>query len=501
MRHWLISLAAVAVSALLVGLATDGLLRTPQPLAAWIAFAPWLAATANHGSRGALALGLIMGLAYLIPGRWDVPGIPAQAVSEAVWEGHLWTVGVFLTYALPFALFGWIDGRWLRGAVPLALQPIVRAGVLATLIGVVWTPFPFTPAAMVVNHTAMIQIAEFGGEAWVLWLLLLPSAALAELVRCRGRRAMMSVLGISLLLMFVCWSAGVLRIRYVDLAGTQHPSVSIMAMQFQLSGHSAVSQMTANRSDKNRSAVEQTRNALRADPSCRLAVWPETPLPQARAEFACRRAPVLLENAGVPLLMQCLDKQASVVARLYLPGVQAPLEHTKSALVPVYETTLWRGLMGLGDGPPGTVMSVADGLEVIPAICYEMHSRPHLAAASVAGGNVIAQMSNFTAFGGHVAERYDLAMSRILAVSYRTPIVRSVNGDTAGWIDAAGRLQRLAPEGGPAAQCRPLALPNLGPTLFAQLGAWMAWVPGLFSVTLLVLCSRWRLRGQRARRH
>ena len=134
-------------------------------------------------------------------------------------------------------------------------------------------------------------------------------------------------------------------------------------------------------------------------------------------------------------------------------------------------------------------------------ICYEMHSRSHLAAASVAGGNVIAQMSNFTAFGGHVAERYDLAMSRILAVSYRTPIVRSVNGDTAGWIDAAGRLQRLAPEGGPAAQCRSVALPNLGPTLFTQLGAWMAWVPGLLGASLLVLCGRWRLRRPRATRH
>ena len=485
----------------MVGVATDGLLRTPQPLFAWIAFAPWLAATANHGSRGALVLGLIMGLAYLIPGRWEVPAIPAQAVSEAVWEGHLWTVGVFLAYALPFALFGWIDARWLRDAVALALQPIVRAGVLATLICVVWTPFPFTPAAMVVNHTAMIQIAEFGGEAWVLWLLLIPSAALAELIRCRARHAMLAILGVYLLLLFASWSAGMLRIRHVDLAGTQHPSVSIMALQFQLSQHSAVSNITANRSDKNRSAVEQTRNALRADPSCRLAVWPETPLPEARAEFACRRAPVLLEGDGVPLLMQCLSEQGSVVARLYSPGTQAPVEHTKSALVPVYETTLWRGMMGLGDGPPGTVISVADGLDVIPAICYEMHSRPHLAAASVAGGNVIAQMSNFTAFGGHVAERYDLAMSRILAVSYRTPIVRSVNGDTAGWIDAAGRVQRLAPDGGPAAQCRPVALPNLGPTLFAQLGAWMAWVPGLLSASLLLLCGRRRPRRQQATRH
>ena len=444
-------------------------------------------------------LGLIMGLAYLIPGRWEVPAIPAQAVSEAVWEGHLWTIGVFLTYALPFGLFGWIDAQWLRDAVPSVLQPLARAGLLATLICVVWTPFPFTPAAMVVNHTAMIQIAEFGGEAWVLWLLLIPSAALAELVRCRGRRAMLSILSVYLLLLFVCASAGVLRIRHVDLAGTQHPSVSVMALQFQLSRHSAVSNITDNRSERHRSAVEQTRHALRADPSCRLAVWPETPLPQDRAEFACRRAPVLLEGAGVPLLMQCISKPGSVVARLYRPGAQAPLEHTKSALVPVYETTLWRGMMGHGDGPPGTVMSVADGLEVIPAICYEMHSRSHLAAASVAGGNVIAQMSNFTAFGGHVAERYDLAMSRIIAVSYRKPIVRSVNGDTAGWIDAVGRLQRLAPEGGPAAQCRPVALPNLGPTLFAQLGAWMAWVPGLLCATLLVLFGRWRLRRQKAR--
>ncbi|TVQ34056.1 MAG: hypothetical protein EA370_11180, partial [Wenzhouxiangella sp.] len=214
-RSWSISIAAVAVSAALVAAATDGVVQSPQPLLAWMAFTPWLAATVRHGPRGALVLGLIMGLAWFVPGRWDVPGTPAQAISDSVWQGHLWTIGFFLTYALPFSLFGWIDARWLRQAPPSTLQPIIRAGVLATLIWVVWTPFPVTPAAMVVDHTSMIQIAELGGEAWVLWLVLLPSAALAGLFSYSDNnlRAMAPTLGLSALLLLAAWTAGTLRIQ------------------------------------------------------------------------------------------------------------------------------------------------------------------------------------------------------------------------------------------------------------------------------------------------
>lgn len=487
-RFWSVSLAAVAVSAALVAAATDGVAQSPQPLLAWIAFAPWLAATVRHGPRGALVLGLIMGLAWFVPGRWDVPGTPAQAISDSVWQGHWWTVGFFLTFALPFSLFGWIDARWLRQAPPSALQPIIRAGVLATLIWVIWTPFPVTPAAMVVDHTRMIQIAELGGEAWVLWLVLLPSAALAGLFSDQRLRAMAPTLGLSALLLLAAWTAGNWRIQSVDRAAAQHPSVSIMTLQTRLASHSDVSNLTANRSGMSLSGVERTRDALRSSPSCQLAVWPETPLPMARAEFACRRVPVMLDSFGVPLLMQCLGQNGGAVARLHRPDGQPPLEHAKSALVPAYETTVWRALLGMGDGPPGTVMPVAPDLRVIPAVCYETHSRRHLAAASLAGGNVIAQMSSFTAFGGHVAERYDLAMTRILAVSYRTPVVRAVNGDTAGWIDATGRLQQLAPDGSPAAQCKAVPLPNLEPTVFARLGAWMGWMPGLLGMALFLWC-------------
>jgi apolipoprotein N-acyltransferase len=495
-KRWPTSIAAVAVSAALIVAATDGVVPSPQPILAWIAFAPWLAATVRHGPRGALVLGLLMGFAWFMPGRWDVPGVPAQAISDSAWAGHLWTLAFFLSYALPFAIFGWADARWLRQSAPSALQPVVRAGVLATLICVVWTPFAVTPASMVVDYTRMIQISELGGEAWLLWLVLLPSAALGELFHHHRLRAMVPTIGVCALLLVACSVAGSLRIHYVDLAGAQHPSVSIMALQLQLDPHSDIAHLTANRSGRSVSGVERSRDAFDADPSCRFAVWPETPLPQERAEFACRRVPELLDRFNVPLLMQCRGPHGAV-ARLYRRAGQAPLEHAKTALVPVYETTLWRGLLGIGDGPPGTVMPVGPDLRVIPAVCYEVHSHSHLAAATRGGGNMIAHMASFNAFGGRIAERYDLAMTRILAVSYRTPVVRSVTGDTGGWIDATGRLQRLAPDGAPAAQCKPVELPNLGPTLFARLGTWMSWLPGLIGIAVFMFLRRRRRTGHR----
>lgn len=494
MATWSVCLAAVALSGALINLAADGVASAPVPLLAWIAFAPWLAASTALRPQAAFALGLLMGLAYFIPGRWAGVAPPLLAISDPVWTGHLWTLGLSLTYALPFALFGWIDAKCLRGSLPPTLQALARAATLATLGGVLWKPFPLTPAILVVDHTPMIQLAEFGGETLVLWLVLLPSATLAQLLHARTWNVAGKSLALCLVPLLGAAAFGQWRVSQVEAAAAQHEPVSIMAMQLSLTPHSMAGSLTALRATGNSSAAELTRNALANDASCLLAVWPELPIRPERIEFVCQRAPNLATRLQTPLLMNCNQSadHHSGGAWLFRPDGSAPMKHRKSALVPLYETSLWRGILRRTDGTPGTVMHINPDVRVIPSICYESHSHRHIRAGRAAGGNVIAQLSSFTVFGGAVVDRVDLATTRMLAVEYRVPIVRSVNGETAGWIDAVGRLTELTVDHRVAGQCASVALPNLEPTLFAKAGPWVAWLPGLFAIGLAWFCSRRR---------
>ncbi|TVQ41065.1 MAG: hypothetical protein EA370_02740 [Wenzhouxiangella sp.] len=487
-------LVAVALSGLLINAAADGVASVPQPLMAWIAFAPWLAASTVLRPKAAFALGLLMGLAYFVPGRWAGVGPPLLAISDPVWTGHLWTLGLSLTYALPFAVFGWIDSKWLRRSLPAALEPLARAAILATLGGVLWTPFPLTPAILIVDHTPMIQLAEFGGETLAFWLMLLPSATLAQLFVADDWTGFGKSLAVGLVLLSAAALFGEQRVRQVDAAAARHEPVSVMALQLSLTPNTMAGSLTALRTGGRTSAAELTRNALADDPSCLLAVWPELPIQPERIDFVCRRAPYLAARLQTPLLMHCnqSDERRSGAAWLFRPDEPVPKKHHKSALVPLYETDLWRGLLRLEEGTPGTVMHLNPDVRVIPSICYESHSHRHIRAGSAAGGNLIAQLSNFTVFGGAVVDRVDLATTRMLAVEYRLPVVRSVNGETAGWIDAVGRLRELTTDHSAAGGCAEVQLPNLDPTLFAKAGPWVAWLPGLFAIGL---AWGWRRRS------
>ena len=442
-----------------------------------------------------------MGLAYAVPGRWSLVLVPLEALGNSMWTGGLWTFVVFLIYALPFALFGWIDAKWLRMPDTAVLQPIVRAGMLATLCGTVWAPVPATPAILIAPQTIMIQGAEIGGEVLIMWLLLIPSATFAQVVHCRDRKSLRLMVVLCAVILVTAAVLGALRIQHIDALANENetPVVPIMAMKLQLASHAGAHHLTANRSGYDESAFELTRSALSESPSCELAVWPETPLRSDRLRFACGRVSDLAQRLPAPLLMQCpaRNDDQGVIARMMGRGVPPGLEHVKSLLVPGYETSLWRGISGDVNGTPGSVMHVSENLRVIPSICYESHSFRHIAEAKKAGGNVIVQMSSFTAFGGPAIDRFDLASSRFLAVEFRTPVVRSVNEGTAGWIDSTGRFVELSAARRQAAKCQPVHLSRSQLTPFALAGPIFEWVPGVFS---MLIAFQWRRKPTRDRR-
>jgi apolipoprotein N-acyltransferase len=486
--------AAISVSAVLIALAAPGIGR--YPILAWVAFAPWLASLSRMAPASAAVSGLVMGMAYIVPGRWSTFNAAIEAAGYQGDQLVAFTLLFFLVFALPFALFGALDRRLQRFAGgTLQRVALMRAAVLASLICGIWSPFAYTPASMVVEHAPMLQLAAIGGEPLLLCVLLWPSALLAGLLQgrmpVRQRFLAMMPLGLSLLAIAAC---GYLRINAMDQAEASGAGIRLSALPLQLDlpAHASPMLLTRDRAHSTLSALELSRDGLQRAPSCELVVWPETPVDKGGLAQACAAGPQIADSLGVPLMMQCQrpkGARSQISAEWLRPGQRDTPFHGKSSLVPLYEKPLWsEGTLTAGD--PGTVFALDEQRRLIPTLCYELHSREHLRVGVLAGGNVIVHMASFAPFARHPIDIWDQGMSRLRAVEFGTPIVRATNRGPVGWIDALGRERSLSARFGSQAQCVSVWSPAGAPVLHAYLAPIAAWLPALM---ILLLSAAGRL--------
>jgi apolipoprotein N-acyltransferase len=490
------AVVAIALSAGLIALAAPGI--GVYPWLAWIAFAPWLASLSRLTPRAASVSGLLMGMAYIVPGRWRTFDAGIANAGYRNVEGDLYTLAFFLSFALPFALFGALDGclRWYaRGS--LQFLALLRAALLASLICAIWSPFPYTPASAIVDFEAMLQLAAIGGEPLLLSVLLWPSAVLAGVLTApavaRSLRALLP-LGLGLITIAGYGSWRIVTMDRAEAAGAG-VRLSALPLQLDLPSLAAPALLIRDRVQGNLSALERSRSALQAAPQCELVVWPETPLASARLQQVCAAGQRMVDSLGRSLLMHCKRAHADgqqATAELRQPGHVEAMVHGKSKLVPLYE----RPLLGKGEllpGEPGEVFSFDAQRRLIPTLCYELHSRPHLRAGVLAGGNFVMHMASFSSFDGHPIDVWDQGLARLRAVEFGVPIVRASNRGSSGWIDAAGRPRAMSSRFGQQAECVSTWSPAASPTVYTHLAPIAAGLPILL-VGLAGAVSRLRFQ-------
>lgn len=493
-RDALAGLAAIAAAGLLIALSAPGV--GDVAWLAWIAFAPWLALLQRLRAPAAALSGLLMGYAYIIPGHWSTF---AAAVGNTGAEGlarELWTLAFFTPYAIPFLIYGALDGALRRYAGPGALtrSALLRAAVLAGLICLIWSPFPYTPVTAIVDFHGIVQWAALGGEPLLLTLLLWPSALLAAClserpsVAAQGRA--FAVLALSLMLAHLTGTARIAANDRAEAAGAGL-RVSALALQLDLPSDSSPALLTRNRAHGRQSAVELTRQGYAAAPQCELAVWPETPVEARHGERLCTAGQALADATGRPLLMQChrvAGEQFRITAEWLRPQA-APLAHAKSSLVAGYERPIF-GTGHLQAGPPGAVLDLDGQRRLIPALCYELYAGSHLRRSVLAGGQFVAHQVSFGGFDRQPIDRWDQPMARLRAVAYGVPILRSSNRAPIGWIDANGRVRAESERFGRRVECHSVWSPAAPPTLFARIEPVAAWLPALLLLGLIGVARR-----------
>lgn len=473
------------------------------------------------------------------------------------WLHHVTFVGLFLL--APF--LGMLSSLWFvtaRAIAPAAgsasthddspghLRPLVLPvlgsggfGGVATMLGLaalwviiewvrswLFTGFPWlTLATSQWERPLMLGIAPFTGAWGVSFLLVLVSTGfVAHLERLRTRsdrrRGWFSA---ELAVALIALLAGTFGLARGFLGQKREPWARVGIVQPYIPQNLKWDEAQAN--SVIRTLEQETLKVAALQPD--FLLWPEAATPWVLTANGDLRAWLerLARNTGVPLVagVVALDRDEAGeswfnAAVVIDPenGVQ-PARYVKRHLVPFGEYIPLRPVLGWlgkfvpigGDfiagrsADPLPVSTPAGPREIGVLICYE-DVFPGLArAATLAGAEVLVNVTNNAWYGEGAAAYQHAAHSVLRAAENRRPVVRCGNGGWSGWIDEYGAIRETLEDGTGSVYFRGGQVVEVSrdtrwigrQTFYTRYGDWFVAVCGVIAVATLAPRLNWRRRS------
>ncbi len=239
-----------------------------------------------------------------------------------------------------------------------------------------------------------------------------------------------------------------------------------------------------------------------------LVVWPEVPAPFSLQDARfLGRARNIAQGAGNGFLVGVLDWKplagggigaSNSAALLGADGAENFL-YDKIHLVPFSEYVPWRkyltfagGLTSLiGDFQRGTQYKIGQipGGPFSVYICYEAIFPNEIRRFTLAGAEVLINISDDGWFGGSAAAAQHLAMARVRAVENRRWLLRDTNDGITVSVDPYGRIVAQLPPNIRSELDAPYGF-RTDLTFYARWGDWLAWLCVIAALVLLLIPMR-----------
>jgi apolipoprotein N-acyltransferase len=239
-----------------------------------------------------------------------------------------------------------------------------------------------------------------------------------------------------------------------------------------------------------------------------IVVWPEVPAPfSLRDRDFQMRAVRMARGAGGGFLVGVIDfrplgnGQNGATNSAALLGSDGAVDfmYDKIHLVPFSEYVPWRSwfffakdLTGLiGDFQHGSQYKVGQisGGPFSVYICYEAIFPNEVRRFTLAGAQLLINISDDGWFGGSGAPEQHLAMARVRAVENRRWLLRDTNDGITVSIDPYGRTVAQLPAHIRGELDAPYAFRE-DMTPYARWGDWLPWVCVLMALVLLLIAAR-----------
>jgi apolipoprotein N-acyltransferase len=239
-----------------------------------------------------------------------------------------------------------------------------------------------------------------------------------------------------------------------------------------------------------------------------VVVWPEVPAPFSLQDARfLERAQRIARRAGNGFLVGVVDWKPLASGGIGPNNSAALLGHDgaenflydKIHLVPFSEYVPWRkylffagDLTGLiGDFQHGTQYKVGqiDGHPFSAFICYEAIFPNEVRRFTLAGAQVLINISDDGWFGGSAAAAQHLAMARVRAVENRRWLLRDTNDGITVSVDPYGRITAQLPPNIRGELDAPYSF-RTDLTPYARSGDWLAWLCVIATLVLLLIPAR-----------
>jgi apolipoprotein N-acyltransferase len=440
---------------LLVALLSGALLCLAFPkasldLLAWVAPAPLLVLCVSRPSARAALLGFLFGMGFFVPHLYWIGEVVHVHGEQGL------AVAVLAVVLLAAILSAYLSGvsallsraaRRLGAPAALALSPFLWvAGELAR--GWPMDAFPWAVIGCAASsRPALLQVSALGGIAFLSFLMVFTSAALALAWVSPGPGARRPALAVALLVPALTWLGGTARLGLAPPPGE---------------GELRAAVIQGNRGsdwedpEGTLQVYERlTRKAARE--GARLVVWPESAVHALWLEQegpGRDRLRALARETGAELVVNDLllkeDERYGNAAVIVGPedGAFGPW-YEKLHLVPFGEYVPWQGVLPfvkhfteeVGDFSPGEeqVLLEAAGRRLAILVCYEAIF-PGLASAAARGGaDLLVNLTNDAWFGRSAGPRQHLALALPRTVETGRPLLRAANTGVSTVIDRWGR--------------------------------------------------------------
>lgn len=477
-------------------------------LAAWIAIAVLMAASAGAKMKIAALCGLLHGIFFFGPTlTWLDTVFQAHggvAPFAAAWVFAL-IVAVASLFTAAFALaFAYIARRSL--ALACAAAPflyIVQEFAKGRLPGV---GFPWNLVGYTASHSlALLQLASFGG-VWLLgWLLVAFNSLLFYgIAKLRTHRSLefdfACIVALALILVAGFGPRWVPQQwpDYVSrLVQTNFPEPDTFPSDWIQQNAADLANLAALSTDRTETGTPAT-----------WVIWPEVPAPFSMQDprFAAY-ASLVARKASDGFLVGEVDWKFNAAkqwraynsAALLDPQGQETFLYDKIHLVPFAEHvpfTQWfswvrRITIEVGDFEPGSrykVGTLPDGHRFGVFICYEAIFPDEVRRFTRNGAEVLVTISNDGWFGRSAAPAQHLDMARVRAVENRRWLLRSTNNGYTVDVDPYGRIVGELPTDVRARLTARYAYRD-DETFYARYGDWVPWLSLIVAILCLIFAG------------
>jgi apolipoprotein N-acyltransferase len=501
----------IAVLALLVTGLLPGVMSPPV---GWIFLHPiaWIPAFAVFdrlsGRRAFLAGWLVGSLEKLVVLYWITHSI-AVFSNLPGWVGVLCTVLVAAAFGLHLGFFAWGFGRIRRASG--SWWPFAIAAWFTACEFLNPQLFPYYHGVGWYRYPSIFLLVSLTGISGVSFLVVLVNALLLEGLRAlrapAARRSSLrnAALGLVLLVLAFGWSAW--RDARIARAEAETPPLRIALVQSNLLRDERRAVFRQSRSGVADLLVSMSREALEADPSIDVFVFPEDELWSAPSDPWNAAIPRFARENGVEVWtggahFERRDgrrRKYNSAYRIRADGTIDP-PYDKNVLLPFGEFVpfedvfpVLKKIQGPGRLLAGTETKVFQRGDTRFAffICYEVILQSFVRDAVRRGVNLLVNLTFDGWFGDTAEPHQHLMLALVQSAQHGVPLVRSTGtgisaiADARGVVTAHGGVFRREVVVG---DVRPVRVPSP----YTALGDWFAWVCVAASALLLV-------RGRRGR--